>query len=83
MKVQLDVENAAGAKQLAFEASPTASDKANSYLVSLVEWAKASGDLPLPLVGSEGLAQAQQAVGAGVLSLQGLARQAIVSGDYD
>ena len=80
---QLNVESAAGPKQLAVQATPTASDKNNYYLPRLVEWARASGDVPLPLVGAAGLRQAEQAIAAGMLNLQSLARQAIVAGDYD
>ncbi|MCG2684963.1 MAG: hypothetical protein L6306_15270 [Planctomycetales bacterium] len=83
LKVEVAADGAAGREKFAFDVPHVPSDDNNHYLVTLVEMARIDGGVSLPLVGSASLAEARQAVGAGVRGLTRLAREALAADNLD
>ena len=83
VQIGMTADGPAGPQQLAWAVQPGAPNEDNNYLVELVDRAKVDGGVSLPLVGSASLAQARQAVNAGIGSLSALARNALASGNLD
>jgi len=72
-----------GVENLSWSVQPGVSHDSNAYLAQLVGRAKVDGGISLPIVGSESLGQAQQAINVGMETLGELARQALSSGNLD
>ncbi|MFZ5833525.1 MAG: hypothetical protein ACOY3P_25850, partial [Planctomycetota bacterium] len=79
----LSIESASGQKSLNAELQPAPAARKNAFLASLVEQARRSRGIGMPVFDAESLTAARIASEATVVNLSELARQALVSGDLN
>ncbi len=81
LNMEVTADSAAGPQNLAFSLPAATSNENNSYLVRLVERARADGGITLPLLGTASLTEAEKEISAGVRNLTHLAREALSEGN--
>jgi hypothetical protein len=81
MEIKMTCEVGGAAKNLAWTVQPNPSNDDYSYLVQLVDVARADGGMGLPIPGSSGLRLVRQIGDAGARNLTILARQALKAGN--
>jgi hypothetical protein len=79
--IELAGEAAGKPVTLEWSVSPAEAKDDNSYLIPLVEMARANGGIDLPIVGTAGLLEARRTITAQARELTQLGRQAVASGD--
>jgi hypothetical protein len=83
LRIEAAVDGPGGATKLSWTVAPGKGMEDNNYLPALLEQARSSDGLSLPLVSSASLAEARQQIQAGGRTMTQLAQQALVSGNLD
>ena len=79
IKIKADVAGASS--DLAWMATPSASDESYAYLAQVVEGARADGGLTTPAIGLAGLAETGRVLENGVEEMSQFAQRAVATGD--
>jgi len=72
-----------GAVELAWTATPEASQEDHAFLAEIIDIAKSNEGMSLPTLGSAGLAETARLVGARMDQLTALAQRAVAVGDHE